>query len=103
VVSNAGTLHTYRLALAATGQYTNRFRLPSDTDSEAKLRAFAAMVTTMNRVNAVFGRDLSIRLNLIAEELQLVYPDPTTDPYDANDSVATNTNNIGAENQINLD
>src|SRR5829696_8531871 len=54
-VQQAGTLRTYRLALAVTGEYVDRFAPLTDLDPEEvrKDKAFAAMVATMNRVNGV--------------------------------------------------
>ncbi|MFN3330792.1 MAG: zinc-dependent metalloprotease family protein, partial [Pyrinomonadaceae bacterium] len=97
-VSNGTQLRTYRLALATTGEYTNYFRQPGDTDQQAKVRALAAVNTTMNRVNQVYERDLAIRMVLIPNNDLLIYTDPNTDPY---------TNNNGAamlsQNQSNID
>ncbi len=97
-VVNGTQLRIYRLALAATGEYTNVFRQAGDTDDQAKARALAAMNTIMNRVNGVYERDLSIRMVLIANTDSLIYTDPATDPY---------TNNNGStmlgQNQTNLD
>ena len=96
-VINGASLRTYRLALAATGEYTSVFRQPGDTDEQAKARALAQMNTTMNRVNGVYERELSIRLVLIANTDLLIYTDGATDPY---------TNNSGStmlgENQTNI-
>lgn len=80
-VINGTQLRTYRLALAATGEYTNVFRQVGDTDAQAKVRALAAMNTTMNRVNGVYERDLAIRMVLVANTDLLIYTDPATDPY----------------------
>lgn len=91
VVTNAGTLRTYRLALAATGEYT------AFQGGTVPL-AMAAMTTSMNRVNAVYERDLSVRMNMVANNNLIVYTDSVTDPY---------TNNSGStmlgQNQTNLD
>ena len=85
------TLHTYRLALATTGQYTQFF---GGSVSEG----LAAIVTTINRVNEIFERDLSIRLILIAENNQLIYTNPFTDPY------SNGFDNLMADqNQFNID
>ena len=85
------TLRTYRLALAADGEYT---QVQGGTVSAA----LAAMVTTMNRVDGVYERELAIRLVLIANETRIIYTNPLTDPY-------TNDNGtiMLGENQSNLD
>ncbi|MBA3335670.1 MAG: VCBS repeat-containing protein [Acidobacteria bacterium] len=98
IVPNGANLRIYRLALAATAEYTNVFRQPGDTDAQAKARALAQMNTTMNRVNAVYERELAIRMVLVANTELIIYTDPVSDPY---------TNNSGSamlgENQSNLD
>ncbi|HIO92157.1 MAG TPA: hypothetical protein EYG68_04840 [Leucothrix mucor] len=68
------TLHTYRLALATTGQYTQFF-------GGSVSQGLAAVVTTINRVNEIYERDLSIRLILVAENDQIIYTSPFSDPY----------------------
>lgn len=84
------TLRTYRLAMAATGEYTT---FHGGTVSGA----MAAIVTSMNRVNGIYERDLSVRMQLIANNDLIVYTNGSTDPY---------TNNSGgtmlSENQTNL-
>ncbi len=104
LVTTGGTLHSYRLALAATGQYVNRFRQTGDTDAQARNRAFAQMTTTMNRVNGIFEQEVNVRMVFIANEMNIIYADPNTDPY-ADDPMNANNNTgaIGGENQTNLD
>ena len=69
------TLHTYRIAVAATGEYTAYF-------GGDQAKALSAIVTTLNRVNGILERDLSIKLKLVSNT-NIVYTDPNTDPYDA--------------------
>jgi Metallo-peptidase family M12B Reprolysin-like/FG-GAP-like repeat len=95
-VVNGTTLRTYRLAMAATGEYTTFFRQVGDTDAQAVARALAAINTTMNRVNAVYERDLAVRMILVANTDLLIYPNPATDPY-------ANTSADLAANQSNID
>lgn len=81
----------YRLAVAATGEYTQKF-------GGTVAGALAAITTAINRVNSVFERDLSISLQLVANNQNIIYTNGFTDPY---------TNNNGSlildENQANLD
>ncbi len=89
--ANGETLRTYRLAVAATGEYTI-------FHGGTVLLGQAAIVTAMNRVNGIYESELAIRMELVADNDLVVYTDPATDPY---------TNNSGGamlgENQANLD
>lgn len=97
LVESGTVLRTYRLALAATGEYTAVFAGSATTDAEKKANALAAMNTTMNRVNGIYERDLAVRMVLVANEDQIIYVDPNTDPY-------TNSNGSAmlSQNQTNL-
>jgi hypothetical protein len=86
----APSLIRYRLAVAATGEYT-QFHGGTKDD------AFSAIVTIINRVNEIYERDLAISLELVPEELDLIYTNSLTDPYSNND-----INALLAENRINL-
>ena len=83
-------LRTYRLAIAATGEYT---AFHGGTVSAG----LSAQVTTVNRVNGIYERDLSVTMTIIANNNLLVYTNATTDPY---------TNNNGGtmigQNQTNI-
>ncbi len=74
-------LRTYRLALACTGEYAT-FHGGTVAD------AMAAINTTMTRVNGVTETDLTIHMSLVANNDQLVYLDPNTDPYTNNNGSA---------------
>lgn len=68
-------LRKYRLALAADAEYT---AFNGGTVASAQ----AAEATTMNRVNGVYERELSIRMIIIANNDQLIFTNSATDPYD---------------------
>ncbi|HEX8385616.1 MAG TPA: zinc-dependent metalloprotease family protein [Rubricoccaceae bacterium] len=89
--SNGANLRTYRLALAATGEYTA-------FHGGTVAQALAAQVVAMNRVNQVYERDLSVTMQIIANNDLLIFTDPATDPY-------TNGGNstLLAENQATVD
>lgn len=74
-------LRTYRLAVAATGEFT-AFHGGTVT------QGMGAIVTTMNRVNAIYEREVAIRMVLVANNHSLVFTDPLTDPY-TNNNAAT--------------
>jgi hypothetical protein len=90
VQSSGAHLRTYRLAVAATGEYTQAIGGTIE-------QGLAAIVTTMNRVNAIYERDVAVRMTLVADNDLIVYTDPDTDPF------TTETGNILSENQVNLD
>ncbi len=97
-VISGSTLRTYRLALAATGEYTQVFRQAGDSDPQAKARALEQQIIIMNRVNGVYERDLAIRMVLVANNDAIIYTDGATDPY-TNSSGST----MLGQNQTNLD
>ncbi len=74
-------LRTYRLALAATGEYT---AFAGGTVPAA----LSDMVTSINRVDGVYETELAIRLVLIDNTDTLIFTDPSSDPY-TNSSGAT--------------
>lgn len=90
-VASGSVLRTYRLALAATGEYTV-FHGGTVPDG------LAAIVTSMNRINGIYEREVAIRMVLVPNNNLVVYTNGATDPY---------TNNNGStmlgQNQANLD
>ncbi|MGK2859126.1 MAG: reprolysin-like metallopeptidase, partial [Thermoanaerobaculia bacterium] len=66
-------LRTYRLALAATGEYSKAHGGTSTT-------ARATMITTVNRINAIFESELAIRLMMV-DNRSIIFADAATDPY----------------------
>ncbi len=64
-----GKRRIFRLALSCTIEYSAAVASPGPT----KARVLAAMVTSMNRVNGVFEKDLSIHMNLVANNDTLIF------------------------------
>ena len=91
VPPSGSQLRTYRLANAATGEYTQ-------FHGGTVALGLAAVTTSVNRVNGVYEREVAVRMILIANNNVIIYTNPATDPY---------TNNSGytmlSENQSNLD
>jgi len=87
-------LRTYRLAVAATGEY-------SAFHGGTTAGAMAAIATTINRVNEIYEQDLTVRFILIANNDQLIYLDPNSDPYDnGNPFSAINANQVNLDMEI---
>ncbi len=72
-------LREYRLAVTTTGEYA-QFHGGTIAD------ALSAIVTTMNRVNGIYEREVAIRMILIANNDQIIYTDPVIDPYTNDDT-----------------
>jgi hypothetical protein len=87
-LGSGATLRTYRLAMAATGEYTQYH-------GGTVLDGLSAIVTTMNRVNGIYEREVSLRMVLVADNDLIVYTNPATDPY------ANTSGDLGA-NQTNI-
>ena len=91
------TLRAYRLALACTGEYAtavcshNGVALTVDN-------TFAAMTTSVNRVDGVYESELAIRMVLVANDTSIVYINASTDPYTNN-----NANSLLSQNQTTCD
>jgi hypothetical protein len=90
-VVSGTSLRTYRLALAATGEYTAR------AGAGTIAGALAAQVLLMNRVNAIYERDLAIRMILVGNNDSIIYMNAATDPYTNDDGLT-----MLGENQTNL-
>ena len=88
----------YRLALACTGEYAQYHDDGDNSNGDITADALAAMVTSMNRVNGIYERDMGLTMIIIANNSLLIYTNANTDPY---------TNNSGGamlgENQSNID
>jgi hypothetical protein len=65
-------LRTYRLAVAATGEYT--------TWAGSQANALTYITTTVNSLNAIYERDATIRFTLVTNN-SIIYTDAATDPY----------------------
>ncbi len=81
---------TYRLAMACTTEYAafhvNAAGLSGGTLTQKKAAVLSAMIVTMARVNGVFETDLSLRMNLVANNDFIIF-------IDSDDFDNSNTNN----------
>lgn len=85
-------LITYRLALAGTAEYTK-------SQGGTSASAYASMITTINRVNEIYQRDLGIKLQLVSDE-SIVYNSSSSDPYTNNSALSLVSENIENLNKI---
>ncbi len=77
---------TYRLAIGATAEYT---ALNGGTVDAA----LAEIVSTMQWVNEIFGKDLAVTFRLVGQKEKLIHLDPDKDPYHNDDLDKTLTDN----------
>jgi hypothetical protein len=74
-------LREYTLAVAATGEYTQYH-------GGAVQDGVDAIVVAINRVNGIYEAEAAVRLILIGNESDIVFTDPSGDPYSNSDGVA---------------
>jgi len=93
---NQCLLKTFRIAIAATGEYTSYH---GGVDG-----ALAGMTTSMNRINGLYGRDFGVNFTIIEDNDDIIFTNQNTDPYNGNlpDDIDTNqeviNSIIGLEN-----
>lgn len=86
---NYGTnLRTYRLAVAATGEYTTAV-------GGTKPLALASIATAVNFVTAIYEAEVGIRVQLVATNQNVIYTNAGTDPY----TPASGNSTLLAQNQ----
>lgn len=78
------TQRVYRLALSCTGEYAQAVGGATPTT----LTVLSAMTTTMNRVNGIYEKEVGITMQFIANENNLIYLNPNTDPFFSNNNGA---------------
>lgn len=93
VVANrsGNVLRTFRLACAATGEYT---AFHGGTVNAG----MAAITTAINRINQIYEKEIGVRLVLVANNHLVVFTNAATDPYDNDDGSA-----MLGQNQSRLD
>lgn len=76
-----GVLKTYRIAIAATAEFTEYWGDDDASNGNNSTDAFAAVVNTINRINEIMEIDFGVRL-LIVSDVNLIYNNSLTDPFD---------------------
>jgi hypothetical protein len=88
------TLRVYRLAVGTTGEYAQMY------GGGTLNGTLAAVTTTVNLLNAVYERDLAIRLVLVAGQASVIATDPASDGYSSGNPVALVNENAARLNNI---
>lgn len=91
-VTSGANLRTYRLAVAATAEYTQTY------GGGTVNGALSAITTTINLVDAIYERDVAVRLVLVASETSIIFTDSASDGY-----TSDNVGLLIGENQTKLD
>lgn len=84
---NGQVLRKFKLAVAASGEYTTYH-------GGTKVDALAAINATVTRINEILENDLAVTLELIGTTDNVIYTDPTSDPF---------TGGLSAQTQNTLD
>ncbi|MDI1254958.1 MAG: zinc-dependent metalloprotease family protein [Flavobacterium sp.] len=106
--SSTQIFRTYRLALSSTIEYSNfhinAAGLSAGTDAQKRAAVLAAMVVSMTRVNGLYERDMSLTMELVANNDILISLN-AEDGFTNNNGVTLMsenqtfvTNNIGSAN-----
>lgn len=77
-LANNGVLKTMRLAQSCTAEYSNYFGATSAAQVNLVLAAFNA---TLARANGCYEKDLGVHLNIVAQTTNVIFYNPSTDPY----------------------
>ncbi|MDT0294972.1 reprolysin-like metallopeptidase [Mesonia ostreae] len=86
---NDSKLRSYRLAVAATGEYSSyhvgQTGNGGSSDAVKKQAVVAAIVAVVDRLNVIYERDAAVTFTLVDNE-NIIYLDGTTDPFDNNNT-----------------
>ncbi len=82
------SIRLYRTAMACTGEY-GAYQSEILGNAPNAADAMAAIVTVTNRTNVTFEADIGVRFVLVANNMQLAFFDPETDPYPNADPACT--------------
>lgn len=87
VTPSVGTqIRIFRFAVACTGEYA---QAATGLTSPTVAQTLSAIVTSVNRVNGVYEQEVAVRLILIPNETNIIFTNPTTDPFTGNDDAYT--------------
>ena len=82
--ANDGMLRTFRLAVVCSGEYAQFHLTKQGVSSEAtdeikKAAVLSAINTSMTRINGVYEKDLGVRMELVANNEEIIFLDAAND------------------------
>jgi hypothetical protein len=77
---NGNVRRTYRLAISCTGEYAVN---AVGVNASVPL-VLSKIVSTINRVNGVYQKELAVSFEIVAGDESIIYTDPNNDPYTCN-------------------
>lgn len=75
---NGVQLRSYRIVISCDHQYA---QAATGTETPTKNQALNAIVTTLNRINGVYERELAVTLKLVDNEDTMIFVTETGDPF----------------------
>ncbi|WP_299049846.1 reprolysin-like metallopeptidase [uncultured Polaribacter sp.] len=103
---NDGNLRTYRMAIVCSGEYA-QFHLSNQNIPESatiqvkKAAVLSAMNTTLARVNGIFEKDLSVKMELVDNNDEIIFLDADNDGItDGNPNTMINEVQTICDNRI---
>lgn len=95
--ANDQILRTFRIAISASGEYTEFWDDGNNGNGDAQADAMAQIVSTLNRNNEVFEVDMAITFQLVSGT-NIIYTNPNSDPYTGFNSLLSQTQNVMTSN-----
>ncbi len=80
-ISFGGAVRIYRIAVAATGEFTQAY-------GGTPALALSAIAITIGRISQVYSEELSIRFQIVPGNEKIIFTDPSADPFTNNNSGA---------------
>ncbi|NIF07412.1 T9SS type A sorting domain-containing protein [Chryseobacterium sp. Tr-659] len=90
-------IRIFRFAVACTGEYAVA---ATGSATPTVAQTLSAIVTSVNRVNGVYEQEVASRLVLVDNEINVVFTNAATDPFNGNNSAGTLINE--SQTQIDL-
>ena len=103
IMVNDGNLRQYRLAMSCTIEYSAFHLTAAGTPAAASLATkravvLSAIVVSMTRVNGIYERDVAVRMNLVANNENIIFID--SDSFTNDDGGAMLNENLTVVNAV---